>query len=140
MLKSGILIAAVALASLSFVETASAQTLSYADAVTKLAEDCGSDIQKLCKGLNLGGGRIADCLQQNAAKVSPSCKGSLSNVFQSIRQREQAQASYRQVCQRDMSKSCSGVKGDGFVLACLVKKEPRVGKECNQVITDAGWR
>ena len=93
---------------------------SYADAVTKLADDCGKDIQKLCKGLNLGGGRIADCLQQNADKVSPSCKASLATVFQSITQREHAQTAYRQVCQRDMSKSCSGIKGDGFVLACLV--------------------
>ena len=41
---------------------AKSQTLSYADAVTKLADDCGADIRKLCKGLNLGGGRIADSL------------------------------------------------------------------------------
>ncbi|MDQ0563331.1 hypothetical protein QO004_005140 [Rhizobium mesoamericanum] len=140
MLKRNFLVAAALVASLVHTEAVSAQTLSYADAVTKLADDCGADIQTLCKGLNLGGGRIADCLQQNAAKVSPTCKSSLSTVFQSIGQREHAQASYEQVCQRDMSKSCSGIKGDGYVLACLVKKEKRVSKECNQVITDAGWR
>jgi hypothetical protein len=140
MLKRQIILVAVAFASIGLITPASAQTLSYADAVTKLASECGSDIQKLCKGLNLGSGRIADCLQQNAAKVSPTCKASLATVFQSITQREHAQMSYEQVCMRDMSKRCSGIKGDGFVLACLVKKEPRVGKECNQVITDAGWR
>ncbi|NEJ73614.1 hypothetical protein GR197_24255 [Rhizobium phaseoli] len=138
--KRQIILAAAAFASIGFVMSASAQTLSYADAVTNLASECGSDIQKLCKGLNLGSGRIADCLQQNAAKVSPSCKASLTTVFQSITQREHAQMSYEQVCKRDMSKRCSGIKGDGFVLACLVKKEPRVSTECNQVITDAGWR
>ena len=84
--------------------------------------------------------RIADCLQQNASKVSANCKGSLSTVFQSISQREHAQASYEQVCQRDMLKSCSSIKGDGFILACLLKKEKRVSRDCNQVITDAGWR
>lgn len=140
MLKRRLLLAAVACMPMIFAATVSAQTLSYADAVTKLADDCGKDIQKLCKGLNLGGGRIADCLQQNSDKVSPTCKTSLATVFQSITQREHAQTAYRQVCQRDMSKSCSGIKGDGFVLACLVKKEPRVSKECNQVIIDAGWR
>lgn len=139
MLKIRNLTAAVALASISFIGTASAQTLSYADAVTKLADDCGTDIQKLCKGLNLGGGRIATCLQQNSAKVSPACKGTLSTVFQSIDQRQRAQMSYEQVCRRDMTKSCSGVKGDGFVLACLMTKK-RVSAECKQVITDAGWR
>lgn len=140
MLKRNLTVAIVLVASAFHSGAASAQTLSYADAVTKLADDCGADIQKLCKGLNLGNGRIADCLQQNAAKVSATCKGSLSTAFQSITQREHAQVSYKQVCQRDMSKSCSGIKGDGFVLACLVKKEKRVSKECNQVITDAGWR
>jgi hypothetical protein len=140
MLKREILVVVVTLASTGFAGMASSQTLSYADAVTKLAGDCGADIQKLCKGLNLGNGRIADCLQQNAAKVSPTCKASLTAVFQFITQREHAQVSYEQVCQRDMSKSCSGIKGDGFVLACLIKKEGRVGKACNQVITDAGWR
>ncbi len=140
MLKRAILAAIAALTTMAFAEAASAQTLSYADAVTKLASDCGADIQKLCKGLNLGSGRIADCLQQNAAKVSPSCKTSLSTVFQSISQREQAQTAYERVCKRDMSKSCSGIKGDGFVLACLIKKQQRVGDECNQTITNAGWR
>ncbi len=117
-----------------------AQTLSYAEATTKLADTCGSDIQKLCKGLNLGNGRILDCLQQNAAKVSASCKGSFSQVFQSISKREEAQASYEQTCKRDIHARCAGVKGDGFVLACLIKKEKRVSPECYQVITDAGWR
>lgn len=140
MLKGGFRLAAIALASVAYMTAASAQTMSYADAVTKLANDCGADIQKLCKGLNLGSGRIADCLQQNSAKVSATCKGSLTAAFQSISQREHAQTVYKEVCQRDMSKSCSGIKGDGFVLACLVKKESRVSKECNQVITDAGWR
>lgn len=138
--RRGILITAVACVSVGLAWGASAQTLSYADAVTKLASDCGTDIQKLCKGLNLGSGRIADCLQQNAAKVSPSCKASLGTVFQSITTREQAQTAYERVCQRDMSKSCNGIKGDGFVLACLIKKQPRVSDECNQTITNAGWR
>lgn len=140
MLKGGFRLVAIVLASTACIATASGQTMSYADAVTKLAADCGADIQKLCKGLNLGGGRIADCLQQNAAKVSPACKASVGDVFHSVDQREHAQTVYKEVCQRDMSKSCNGIKGDGFVLACLVKKESRVSKECNQVITDAGWR
>ena len=33
---------------------ARAETISFADAVTTLAKDCGADIMKLCSGLNLG--------------------------------------------------------------------------------------
>lgn len=116
------------------------ETLSYADAVTKLAQDCGSDIQKYCKGLNLGNGRIADCLEKNASKISSVCTGSLTSVVASISQREQAQAAYEKVCKHDMTQRCASVKGDGHILACLIKAERHVGKACNQAITDAGWR
>lgn len=140
MSKHGFRLAAVALASITYIATAAAQTMSYADAVTQLGSDCGPDILRLCNGLNLGGGRIAGCLQQNQAKVSTTCKSSLATAFSSISKREHAQSSYEKVCQRDMAKSCSGVKGDGFVLGCLLTKEKRVSQNCNQVITDAGWR
>lgn len=117
-----------------------AETISYADAVTKLAGDCGADIRKLCKGLNLGSNRIANCLQQNSAQVSRTCLSSLAAVSASIQQREQAQQAYSQICSHDMAQRCNGVKGDGHILACLVKAQRRVGAQCNQAITDAGWR
>ena len=117
-----------------------AETISYADAVTTLATDCGADIQKLCKGLNLGNGRIADCLQQNAVKVSPTCKSTLAAVSASISKREEAQTAYSKICAHDMAQHCPGVKGDGYILACLVKTHRIVGAKCNAAITDAGWR
>jgi hypothetical protein len=119
---------------------ARAQTLSYADAVTKLADDCGADIKKLCKGLNLGGGRIASCLQEKSAKVSASCKSTITEVFTSIGTRQQAQASYKKVCKADIARRCKGVKGDGYVLACLNKGNKHISDECAQTMTDAGWR
>jgi hypothetical protein len=117
-----------------------ADTISYADAVTTLAKDCGADIRKLCSGLNLGNGRITGCLQQNAAKVSSTCTSTLTSVFSSIRQREDAQTAYFDVCRRDIAQHCRGVKGDGYQLSCLVKAERIVSSKCNQAITDAGWR
>ena len=132
--------AAVTLACIAQVGFVQAETMSYADAITKLADDCGADISKFCKGLNLGGGRIADCLAQNEAKVSPSCKTSVANVVQSITQRERAQSAYSQVCRGDIAMRCKGVKGDGYILACLNKGQKRVSEKCNQAIIDAGWR
>ncbi|AVA26298.1 hypothetical protein ACXHXG_31035 [Rhizobium sp. LEGMi198b] len=140
MSRRGNLFAAVMLACVSYGGLLQAETISYADAVTKLADDCGADIGKFCKGLNLGGGRIADCLAQNEAKISPSCKTSVASVVQSITQREQAQSAYSQVCRGDIAMRCKGVKGDGYILACLNKGQKRVSDKCNQAITDAGWR
>src|SRR4249920_2500318 len=82
--------AAVLIALLGLTVVAEAGTISYADAVTQLAANCGADIKKLCKGLNLGNNRIGDCLKQNAAQVSPQCSSSLSFVLTSIQQRLQA--------------------------------------------------
>ncbi|MGO4194328.1 hypothetical protein AB4Z13_03060 [Rhizobium sp. YAF28] len=134
------LIGAAAIAVIGWTCAAKADTISYADAVTVLAKDCGADIKKLCKGLNLGNNRIADCLAQNAGKVSPTCTSTLASVAASIQKREQAQASYSKVCAGDMARRCNGVKGDGYILACLIKTTKYVGAQCNQAISDAGWR
>jgi hypothetical protein len=117
-----------------------ADTLSYADAVTALAKDCGADIKKHCKGVNLGGGKIQSCLEENAGKVSPTCMSTLSGVMASIKQRQEAQMAYSKVCQHDMSQFCNGVVGDGNILACLIETSRVDGRKCDQAITDAGWR
>jgi hypothetical protein len=131
---------ATLLALLSIVSTSRAETISFADAVTTLATDCGSDIKKHCKGLNLGGGKIQACLEKNAGKVSPTCTATLANVTASIKQRLAAQSSFAKVCEHDAAQYCSGVKGEGNLLSCLVKAKRVNERQCGQVITDAGWR
>lgn len=140
MLRGRTFWAAILLAVVTSGGPAIAETLSYADAVTKLADDCGADIKKLCKGLNLGGGRLASCLQEKSARVSPTCKSSIELVFASISQRQQAQTSYKKICKGDMARRCKGVKGDGYILACLTKGHKHISAECAQTISDAGWR
>jgi hypothetical protein len=117
-----------------------ADTISYADAVTVLAKDCGSDIKKLCKGLNLGNGAIQNCLEQKAARVSPTCTASLSSVVASIQQRQAAQTNYAKICRHAIAQRCKGMRGDGNILGCLIKSTKHISDECNQAITDAGWR
>lgn len=140
MQKGWRLIGAAAIAVMSGTCAAKADTISYADAITVLAQDCGADIKKLCKGLNLGNNRIADCLARNAAKVSPTCTSTLASVAASIQKREQAQSAYSKICATDMARRCNGVVGDGYILACLASKAKTISNRCNQTITDAGWR
>ncbi len=140
MRKGPKLIGAAAIALIAWTGAAKADTISYADAITVLAKDCGADIRKFCKGMNLGNNRIADCLAQNSAKVSPTCTTTLASVAASIQKREQAQSSYKKVCATDMARRCNGVKGDGYILACLAGKTKTVSNQCSQTISDAGWR
>jgi hypothetical protein len=131
---------AMLVASLMFAGAARADTISYADAVTVLAKDCGSDIKKLCKGLNLGNGAIQSCLEQKAAKVSQTCTASLASVVASIGQRQAAQNGYAKICRHAIAQRCKGMRGDGNILGCLIKATSHISDECNQAITDAGWR
>ena len=39
-----------------------------------LRQACRDDVKQLCAGVQPGGGRIAQCLRDNAAKVSDGCK------------------------------------------------------------------
>jgi len=41
---------------------------------------CEEDIHFLCAGIQPGGGRIAACLKQNAAEVSPGCKARIAEA------------------------------------------------------------
>ncbi|ACI58324.1 putative cysteine rich repeat domain protein (plasmid) [Rhizobium leguminosarum bv. trifolii WSM2304] len=138
--KVGIFTGAALAVFLSITTVGRADTISYADAVTTLAKECGSDIKKLCSRENLGNGRIQACLEKNASKVSPTCTSTLGNVITSIAQRQDAQASVFKVCQHDISQYCNGVKGDGNILSCLIETKRVDNRECNQAITDAGWR
>lgn len=139
-IKLGVLGGAVLMAWLALTGPGRAQTISYADAVTVLARDCGADIKKHCRGLNLGNNEIRSCLEQNQAKVSPTCTSTLAGVVTSIEQRLAAQASVFKVCAGRAKQLCKGVVGEVHILQCLIKTERIDGEKCNQAITDAGWR
>jgi len=55
------------------VPPASAQGPSE-QAVADARAACGTDIQKLCTGVQPGGGRILACLKQHKDQVSDGCK------------------------------------------------------------------
>jgi hypothetical protein len=123
-----------------FASPSGADTISYADAMTLLAKDCGHDIKKHCPGVNLGNGRIQGCLEQHQASVSATCTSTLASVTQSIAIRHEAQMSVFKVCKGESATFCKGVVGDYNILGCLLKTKHIDGSKCNQAITDAGWR
>jgi hypothetical protein len=114
--------------------------MSYADAITVLSKECGADIRRHCGGLNLGNGAIQACLEQKVSKVSASCTSTLAVVMGSIAQRQQAQLSYEKICRHAIAQRCKGMRGDGNILGCLIMATKHISDECNQTITDAGWR
>ena len=41
---------------------------------------CKADVEKVCAGIQPGGGRIAECLKQNEAQVSAPCKDAIAKA------------------------------------------------------------
>ena len=132
--------AVAAIAALGPVQPAAAQTIGYAQAIDILADSCGADILKHCKGINLGGGRIEGCLAQNP-KVSQACKVDLVRVQGLLAARAAAQAAVSEICNRDAQQFCKLTKpGKGNILNCLLKAAPSVSANCNAAIDAAGYR
>jgi hypothetical protein len=48
------------------------------EVLKEVHQACEEDIHFLCAGIQPGGGRIADCLKQNAAEVSAGCKAQIA--------------------------------------------------------------
>lgn len=128
------------LAAFVSVSVAKAETVSYADAMTMLSRDCGADVKKFCSGINLGNGQLADCLEGHRTRVSPQCVSTMTAVISSIERRLTAQASVFKICASNAATHCRGVVGEVHVLQCLIKTERIDSANCNQAITDAGWR
>jgi hypothetical protein len=46
----------------------------------KIARECKSETEQLCKGLRPGGRRIMSCLKENAGELSPACLAALRST------------------------------------------------------------
>lgn len=118
-----------------------AQTVGYADAIDRLARSCNQDIAKHCSKVNLGGGRVQQCLTQNQAKISTGCRSTIAEVQNLLQLRAEARRVVIRVCDADMKRLCQGVQpGDGNMLECILKAQRSVSQSCNQAVTDAGYR
>jgi outer membrane protein OmpA-like peptidoglycan-associated protein len=117
-----------------------AQTIGYSEAFGLLASNCGKDIDQFCKGLNLGGGKLGECLDRNWSKVSPACKTASATVRDLLKKRALARANLPRICELDRLKFCGGLQeGDANLLKCFEVAKRNVSVPCRQAIADAGY-
>ena len=131
-------IAAVAL--MSWIDRSNAQSIGYAQAIDRLAVSCGQDIAKFCKQSSLGGGRIQQCLDQNRAGVSASCKATMTDLSVMLQTRAQARATVKRICDVDIRRLCAGVQQvDGNLMECFYKAKRNTSPQCQKAVADAGY-
>lgn len=95
---------------------------------------CKSDVQKLCKGVESGGGRIAACLKQHEAELSAGCKKRIAEAQEEGRELAQA-------CKGDAEALCKDVQpGQGRVMRCLVEHKDKLSAACQQELAEAESR
>jgi hypothetical protein len=77
----------------AMIQVVGAQTATdgLATLVNEARAACQSDVQKLCPGIQLGGGRIINCLVQHKDSVSGACKQAVMAARQAAQQQQQQQ-------------------------------------------------
>ena len=92
---------------------------------------CRADVEKLCKGIQPGGGRIAMCLKQHASEVSPGCREAIAGAKKEIEE-------FAEACKPDAEKLCKGVQpGQGRIARCLAEHKDQLSAGCREKFTQA---
>ena len=60
--------------------TSGGQPASMRDELMLTREVCGSEFRSYCSSVQLGGGRALQCLEANAAQLSPRCRAALAEI------------------------------------------------------------
>jgi hypothetical protein len=126
-----------------------------------IRQNCRSDFQAHCSGVPTGGSAALNCLQQNAASVSPPCRQALSALggappaasagtaapgasapsahapAPSPSRRQEAYI-LRQRCGADFADHCHGVPfGGGRAIACLESHRSTLSSGCQAALASA---
>jgi gas vesicle protein len=93
------------------------------------AEACKPDVEKFCKGIPAGGGRIASCLKSHEAELSQPCKDQLAAAKERMKE-------FAEACKPDAKKFCKGIPaGQGRILSCLKSHESELTPACMAQMT-----
>jgi hypothetical protein len=95
---------------------------------------CADDIEKYCKEIKPGGGRILNCLKAHETELSVSCRGKISELQGIIKDFEQA-------CSGDIAQFCKEVQpGGGRIIKCLREHDKELSPSCSAKLEMIGKR
>lgn len=95
---------------------------------------CRADLQKLCKDIQPGGGRLVMCLKQHESEVSPGCREEMAEAKKEVKE-------FAEACKGDAQTLCKGVQpGQGRVLRCLAENKEKLSSGCRAEIVESESR
>ena len=87
---------------------------------------CADEIEKFCKDVRLGEGRIVQCLKDHDAELSAVCRDKVKQVVQRL---EEA----KRICANDIEKFCADVTpGGGRLIKCLKPHLQELAPACRE--------
>lgn|SRR4030066_853422 len=98
-------------------------SMAYAQDI-KRQGPCKADIEKFCKNIKPGQGRLAKCIKAHEKDLSPACK----NRTETDREKLPA---FIKACKPDTDALCRGIKpGDGRLIKCLKENKSLLSIPC----------
>jgi hypothetical protein len=88
---------------------------------------CHDDVDRLCKDVKQGEGRILECLKTHQSDVSKGCKKAVQDL--------KAQIKTLSACEPDVETYCWDVPiGGGGVVKCLKVNQANVSSDCKTAV------
>jgi hypothetical protein len=105
------------------------------ETAVKLEASCKSDVQKFCKQVTLGDGRLVLCMLAHEDKISTRCYGALFDVADGIALFVSNVKRASDQCDADIDKFCGKIEpGEGRIAQCLVDNKSKVSTSCRAEI------
>jgi hypothetical protein len=109
--------------------------------VETVANGCRTEIDTYCKDVTPGDGRVLACLYARSDKLSGKCEYAL---YDAAAQLERAVAALSYVvneCAADLEQFCQDVPaGQGRLLDCIEKNDPKVSSRCKEAVKQVGLK
>jgi Cysteine rich repeat len=136
---------AVAAAALFISVLTSSASLAQSPVVAQwkvyVLESCKKEVDRHCKKVVAGDGRLLACLYAREKSLSTGCKTAVSAALERLNRSYTALHEAQRICEPDAKRLCTGmVTGGGNVVDCLAKARARVSRSCNAVLDEALMR
>ncbi len=105
---------------------------------------CRPDVEKFCKGVQPGEGRIAQCLKENEKDLSSSCATQRTEVKAKIVEKraekreefKQKRKEIREACLSEIKSFCGSIRGPLKIARCLGEhqSDPKFSQACKDAL------
>lgn len=107
--------------------------------VETFVEGCKKEIETYCKDVTPGEGRVLACLYARSDKLSGRCEYAIYDAAAQLERAVAALTYLANECKDDLKAYCADVKpGEGRLLKCIEKNDPKVSARCKQALKDVG--